>query len=77
MNDLDAKALSTVLDYLAKTILAAKTEILAELRKKKPGPQPIPTSIKLQRATRTNHKLRKENKELHALLEKQVNQLQK
>lgn len=77
MTNEEARALSTVLDYLAKTLVATKNEILAELRKVPRGPKPTPPSIRLQRAYKRNRDLRKENKRLHELLENEVNKLSK
>lgn len=81
MRDSDAKALSTVLDYLAKTILAAKVEILAELKKPRPtprtGPKRMATPIKLARAWQESSRLRREIVRLHKLIDQQVNKLSK
>lgn len=72
MTDADAKALSTVLDYLAKTVVVEAEKTRAEICRSRPGPQRLPEGVKLQRCRRQLSKLRRENEELHLLLQKRI-----
>ena len=80
MTDADVKALNIILDHVTKTFTVQTEKILLAVEKlanKKPrGPKPVPASVKLQRAHRKNANLRREVKELHSLLEKELKRIQ-
>lgn len=80
MTDADVKAINIILEHITKTIMAQTEKILraveANRPKQTPGPKRVHYSTILRRARAENTKLRRENHELHRLLEKEINKAQ-
>ena len=77
MTDADIKIVNFMLDHITKVFLAQTDKILAEVGKRNRGPKPVAASIALQRrfyrARNELAKSRAENRELHKLLDQQIN----
>ena len=76
MTEADVKAINLILTHIEKTIVAQTNKILTEIGKRNRGPKPVATSVKLQRARNELAKSRAENRELHKLLEQEINKRQ-